>query len=493
MSAMTTRPPKSGASISIPRRARLAAAAVALALLTAGGAYAETKEVVVAPDARTAVAVTIYNDNVAFVQEQRRVDLKAGRNVLALSGVSPSMQPATASVLANAPDTATLVDQTFAFDLLTPDSLLKHSVGRTVRIIRTHPTTGEETVEIAKVLSTRNGIVLQIGDRIETTIPGRIAYDTLPATLRESPTLLASFDVKQPTTTALDLHYLTGGLTWQADYVAKLDASETTLSLQAVATITNNSGAAFGDAALRLVAGSINQGPQDRPQAVRALSARKETAALAAPVPPQPAGDMHIYRIPDKTSLDDRATKQIVLFRAPAVPVSKEYRIEGNGSFYTRRFGNPLTMNAERLFRFNNAEKGGLGIPMPAGTIRVFGKADGSGGTFFGADRIGHTPDGAEVRLRLGQAFDITAKRKQTDFRKQGLPKNAYESTHEIMIGNATDKAVTVKIIERMPGDWKILESSGKHQKPASDRAEWSITVPSKGETKLTYKVRVQL
>lgn len=472
---------------------RYAGLTAAAAALIAGAAYAETNEVVITPDARTAIAVTIYNGNVAFVHEQRRIDLKSGRNVLALSGVSPSMQPATASVLADAPKNATLVDQTFAFDLLTPASLLKHSVGRTVRVIKTHPTTGEETVEIAKVLSTRNGVILQIGNRIETKVPGRIAYDALPSTLRESPTLLATFDVKRPAATTLDLHYLTGGLTWQADYVAKLDAAEANLSLQAVATITNNSGAAFREAALRLVAGSINQGPQGAPPPRRGLSARKETAALAAPVPPQPAGDMHIYPIPERTSLEDRATKQIVLFRAPTVPVTKEYRIEGNGSFYTRRFGNPLTLNAERLLHFTNKDKQGLGLPMPAGTIRVYGNADGSGGTFFGADRIGHTPDGADVRLRLGRAFDITAKRKQTDFRKQGLPKNAYESTHEIKIGNATGKAVTVKIVERMPGDWKILDSSAKHQKSASDRAEWSITVPSKGETALTYTVRVQL
>ncbi len=486
----TTRAPKTRPWRAALRHAGLTAAAV---LFVSGAVQAETKEIVVAPDARTAIAVTIYNGNVAFVHEQRRIDLKTGRNVLALSGVSPSMQPATASVLADAPDNATLVDQTFAFDLLTPASLLKHSVGRTVRIIKTHPTTGEETVEIAKVLSTRNGTILQIGNRIETKVPGRIAYDSLPSTLRESPTLLATFDVKRPVAATLDLHYLTGGLTWQADYVAKLDASESNLSLQAVATITNNSGAAFGDAALRLVAGSINQGPQGAPQPRRALSARKEAAALAAPVPPQPAGDMHIYPIPDKTSLEDRATKQIVLFRAATVPVTKEYRIEGNGSFYTRRFGNPLTLNAERLLHFNNKDKDGLGVPMPAGTIRVYGEADGSGGTFFGADRIAHTPDGADVRLRLGRAFDITAKRKQTDFRKQGLPKNTYESTHEIKIGNATDKAVTVKLVERMPGDWEILESSAKHQKSASDRAEWSITVPSKDTKTLTYKVRIQL
>ncbi len=488
--SITTRAPKSGPWKAILRHAGLTAAAL---LFVGGVAQAEAKEIVVTPDARTAIAVTIYNGNVAFVHEQRRIDLKTGRNILALSGVSPSMQPATASVLADAPKNATLVDQTFAFDLLTPASLLKHSVGRTVRVIKTHPTTGEETVEIAKVLSTRNGIILQIGDRIETKVPGRIAYDTLPSTLRESPTLLATFDVQQPAATTLDLHYLTGGLTWQADYVAKLDAAEANLSLQAVATITNNSGAAFRDAALRLVAGSINQGPQGAPQPRRGLSARKEATALAAPVPPQPAGDMHIYPIPEQTSLEDRATKQIVLFRAATVPVTKEYRIEGNGSFYTRRFGNPLTLNAERLLHFKNKDKQGLGVPMPAGTIWVYGNADGSGGTFFGADRIGHTPDGAEVRLRLGRAFDITAKRKQTDFRKQGLPKNTYESTHEIKIGNATGKAVTVKIVERMPGDWKILDSSAKHQKSASDRAEWSITVPSKGEMTLTYTVRVQL
>ena len=473
-------------------RMLLAAALGAIIAVTAGTAAASAEKTV-PPTARTNLAVTIYNGNVAFVHEQRHVDLAEGRNVLALSGVSPSMQPSTAAILASGPRPVTLVDQTFAFDLLTPESLLKHSVGRTVRIVTTHPTTGEESVEVAKVLSARNGVVLQIGDRIETKLPGRLVFDSLPSSLRESPTLLATFEAPQKTSASLDLRYLTGGLTWQADYVAELDAKETTLSIQAAATITNNSGVGYNDASLRLVAGSINQGPQPVPPGVRAMSAKESVPLAAAPVPVQPAGDMHIYAIPDATTLGDRATKQITLFGAAKVPVTKEFRIQGSSNFHTRRFGNPFKVNAERLLRFRNAKDSNLAVPMPAGVVRVYGRAIESADTFVGADRIAHTAVGEEVRLNLGRAFDITATRRQTDFRKQGLPKNTYESSHEIKIRNATPQEVSVKVVERLPGDWRILSSSAKHEKTASDRAEWTVTVPANGGTTLTYKTRVQL
>ena len=471
----------------------LFAAALGATMAATAGTAAASAEKTVPPTARTNLAVAIYNGNVAFVREQRRVDLAEGRNLLALSGVSPSMRPSTAAILASGPQPLTLVDQTFAFDLLTPESLLKHSVGRTVRIVTTHPTTGEESVAAAKVLSARNGVVLRIGDRIETELPGRLVFDSLPSSLRESPTLLVTFEAPQQTSASLDLRYLTGGLTWQADYIAELDAKETTLSIQATATIANNSGVAYNDARVRLVAGSIDHGPQPEPPGVRAMSAEETAPMAAAPMPAQPAGDMHIYAIPGATTLSDRATKQITLFGAAKVPVTKEFRIQGDGNVHVRRFGNPFKVNAERLLRFRSAKDSDLAVPMPAGVVRVYARAIESADVFLGADRIAHTAVGEEVRLNLGRAFDITATRRQTDFRKQGLPRNTYETEHEIEIRNATPNGVAVKVVERIPGDWRILSSSAKHEKTASDRAEWTIDIGPNGGKTLVYKARVQL
>lgn len=476
------------------RRYGVIAVLIATALTSLPAAAQVAKQVAeqkVPSTDRTAMEVTVYNGNLALVRETRKLHLVKGVNRLALIDVSPSMQPPTASVTVHAAKPVTPIEQTFAFDLLTPQSLLRHSVGQTVRVIRTNPATGDEKMENAKILSARNGVILQIGHRIETGVPGRIVYDTLPAGLREEPTLLATVEAGDAEPATLDLRYLTAGITWQADYVAKLDKAGTSLSVQAVATITNNSGAAYDDATLRLVAGTINQGPAGRRPELRAMAAKAAVQAPAS-VAPQPIGDMHLYPIPRKTTLGNRETKQIVLFDAARVPVTKEYRIVGNGVFHTRRFGNPLTVNAERLLRFKNDKPSSLGIPMPAGTFRVYGATEQVSDTFLGADHIAHTAKGEEVVLALGDAFDITARRVQTEFHTQGLPKNTYDSGHRIKIRNAKSQPVTVKVVEHIPGDWKILSASSKFKKTASDEAEWSIPIPANGEKTLTYKVRVQ-
>jgi hypothetical protein len=273
--------------------------------------------------------------------------------------------------------------------------------------------------------------------------------------------------------------------------VAQIDKTGATLALQAVATITNNSGAAYEDATLRLVAGAINQGPSGVQPGMRAMAA-KEAFAAAPPVAPQAMGDMHLYAIPRKATLADRETRQIVLFDAARVPVAKEFRFVGDAGFYMRRFGDPIKVNAERRLRFKNEKAAGLGVPMPAGTMRVYGGSEHVSDAFLGAARIEHTAAGEEITLALGDAFDITATRVQTDFRTQGLPKNASESAYEMKIRNATPNAVTVKVVEHLPGDWEILASSQQYKKAASDQVEWSIAIPAESEKTLTYKARVQ-
>ena len=473
-------------------RRPLALTGLAVLIAATGPATAQQPEQTVSKATRTRLDLTIYNGNLALIQDQRRVKLKKGVNHLALSGVSPSMQPATAAVTAQAKQPVTLIEQTFAFDLLTPEALLKHSVGRKVRIIKTHPTTGKESQVTATVLSTRNGVVLKIGDKIETGIPGRLAFNSLPETLRERPTLLASLRSKAATTARVDIRYLTSGITWQADYIAELNTEESAIALQGVATITNNSGVSYKKARLRLVAGQVNRRQVTTRANVRALAA-KPAASVAGRAAPQQVSDLHFYPVDRQASIGDRETKQITLFRAPDVPVTKEYRILGDGTFYTRRFGNALVVNAETILRFKNVKSGGLGLPMPAGTVRVYSGARKAATIFLGEDGLAHTANGEEIELKLGRAFDITATRRQKDFRKQGLPKNTYEAVQEIEVRNATENSVVVVLEERIPGDWKIISSSAKHKKPASDRAEWRLTVPAQGKATLSYKARVQL
>ena len=191
------------------------------------------------------VAITIYNEDLALVKDARKVTLDSGANQLALRDVSARMRPETAQLRSlSAPGSFDLLEQNFDFDLLTPEKLLEKYVGLNVRVVKTHPTTGVESSETAKVLSANNGVVLQMGDRVETGVPGRIVFDGVPSNLRDRPTLVTQLQSRRAGEQDMELSYLTGGLSWKADYVAELNADDSTLDLNGWVTLNNLSGTA---------------------------------------------------------------------------------------------------------------------------------------------------------------------------------------------------------------------------------------------------------
>src|SRR6266480_2813381 len=200
-------------------------AAVAAALATCPLAHAAVEEMPSTLKDQQSVAITIYNENLALVKDTR---------------------PETASLRSlTQPGALTLIEQNFDFDLLTPAKLLEKYVGRTVRVVKTHPTTGAESVETATVLAANNGVVLKIGDRIETGLTGRIVYDGVPANLRDRPTLVTELLSARAGAQTLELSYLSGGLSWKADYVAELNGADSALDLNGWVTLTNTSGTAY--------------------------------------------------------------------------------------------------------------------------------------------------------------------------------------------------------------------------------------------------------
>ena len=450
-------------------------------------------------DDQQAVAITVYNEDLALVKDTRKITLDGGPNRLALREVSARMRPETAQLrsLSN-PGSFSLLEQNFDFDLLTPSKLLEKYVGRSVRIVKTHPTTGAETVETAQVLSANNGVVLKIGDRIETGAPGRIVFDGVPANLRDRPTLVTQLQNNAPSgTQTMELSYLTGGLSWQADYVAELSADDSTLDLNGWVTLTNRSGTAYPNAKLQLVAGDVNR---VKPQAREAADMNRLKAAMAAPAASGMAQEAlfeyHLYTLNRPTTLADNQTKQVALLNAAKVPVRKELLLSGNDYYYSSSVGEiGQKMKTAVYVEFSNKEEAHLGLPMPKGVVRVY-KRDGAGNAqFVGEDRIDHTPKNEKVRLHLGDAFDVTADKKQTDFRRRENTNRAsyvYESAYEIVLRNAKGEAVNVTVREPVPGDWTVLEESQKHTKPAAGTAEWSVKVPAGGSTTLKYRVLVR-
>jgi len=461
---------------------------VALAVMAACAFGAGAAEKVSRAEDREEVAVTIYNDSLALIKEVRRIGFDRGANSIALRDVSAKMRPETASLRALGGGSLRLIEQNFDFDLLTPQKLLEKYVGRSVTVIRTNPATGGETREQAEVLATNGGVVLKYADRIESGVPGRIAYGAIPPNLRDRPTLVVQLESAAAGRQAAELSYLSGGLSWRADYVAELAGDETKLDLAGWVTLTNQSGASYENARLQLVAGDVNRVRDE--MRTQQFAAKAMAPAPAAEMAREQLFEYQLYSLNRPTTLLDNQTKQVALLSAAAVPVRKEYRLAGQDWYYRGAQADLGRKHKVAVFiEFDN--KGGeLGIPMPKGVVRVYKKDSRGNALFIGEDAIDHTAKNEVVRLKLGDAFDVKAARKQTSFRK--IADRLYESAFSIELSNAKDIPVTVKVVEPVPGDWEMVTESQKHTKGDAHSAVWLVAVPAGGKATLDYGVRMR-
>lgn len=464
-------------------------------LISLNGVAASRDEKVTTVADQKEVAVTIYNDNLALIKDARRIKLDRDFNKLAWREVSAQMRPETALLrnLTN-PGGFRLQEQNFDFDLLTPQKLLEKYLNKEVTVIQTNPATGTEIRETATVLATNGGTVLKFADRIETGVPGRLAFSGVPENLRDKPTLVVSLVNPVAGEQNLELSYLTAGLSWHADYVAELNERDDRLDLNGWVTLTNQSGAAYPNAKLQLVAGDLNRvrQPQSMPRNIMAMASKM---ADAEEMKEESLFEYHLYTLQRSTTLMENQTKQVALMSASSVPINKEFLLAGANYYYSGQYGDiGQKLKVGVFVEFQNKGEG-LGIPLPKGVIRVYKKDAQSNAQFVGEDQINHTPKNESIRLKLGEAFDITADKKQTDFQKlagMGRSSNIFESAYEIVLKNAKNEAVTVVVREPMPGDWTMISESQPHTKATSGTAEWKVTVPSDGKAMLTYRVRVK-
>ena len=471
--------------------------ATLLTLFCTPALAAEAEQNVTLQDQQS-VAVTIYNENLALVKDQRKVPLSSGQSALAFRDVSARIRPETALLRSlTSPGKLAVMEQNFDFDLLTPQKLLEKYVGKSVSVIRTNPATGAESTEQAQVLAANNGVVMKIGDRIETGMPGRIVYPDVPGNLRDRPTLVMSLNNSGAAQQEVELSYLTGGLAWKADYVAELNASDDKLDLSGWVTLTNTSGATYRNAKLQLVAGDVNVVQQAMPTAL-GMVRKAEAKLMDAPAPMREESllEYHLYTLDRPTTIAENQTKQVSLLSAAGVTARKELLLRGADYYYQSSYGDlGQKMKVGVFVEFDNKESSHLGMPLPKGVIRVY-KKDGTGNAqFVGEDNIDHTPKNEKVRLKLGDSFDVTADKKQTDFKKlAGTSKYNYvfESAYEVVLKNAKKEAMTVTVQEPIPGDWKILNESHPHTKATSNTAVWQITIPPEGKTSLTYRTQVR-
>jgi hypothetical protein len=446
------------------------------------------------------LAVTIYNDNLALVRDQRELKLPKGNLALAFEEVAAMIRPETALLknLTAAKD-FWINEQNFDFDLLTPQKLLEKYIGRKVTVVTQVPNPdgagSRERREEAEVLATGGGVVLRFPDRIETAAPGRIIYPGVPGNLRSRPTLVLDLHSGSDQPQKLELTYLTEGLSWQADYVASLAPDGDTLDLSGWVTLTNQSGTAYPGATLQLVAGEVNR---VQPPGRMALAAALPNPAMAkAPAMKEESlFEYHLYTLDRPTTIKDNQTKQVSLLTARNVPVHKTYTLRGATYYYTGRYddlGQKLPVGVQ--VEFANRADAGLGLPLPKGVVRVY-KRDSSGRPqFLGEDAIDHTPKNETVRLTLGEAFDLTARRRQTDFKSlgsQGQYHSVVETAFQVILNNAKPEAVTVAVLEPIQGDWEIVEKNQPFTREGAGLAKFLVNVPAEGQATLTYRARVR-
>ncbi|MES2301090.1 MAG: DUF4139 domain-containing protein [Pseudomonadota bacterium] len=458
------------------------------------------------------VSLTIYNNDLALVQDVRQMALPIGRTRQEFPDVSAAIRPETVTL--NAGGTG-IVEQNFDYDLLTPEKLMDKAVGQTVTVIRTNPATGAETRETALILANNGGTIVRIGDRIEVLerYGARVVFPSLPAGLRARPTLSVTLDTTSPGARPVTLNYLSRGFGWKADYVALFDETAGKIDVQGWITLTNNSGTTFDKARVLLVAGSVGQDNNGYNQTYRpqrpvmpgnspgTQSANRESL-----------GDFYVYPISGRTTVANAQQKQVSFLDVAAAPAAKAYHFR-NGWLQSQT----EAQSADTVLRFSSAREGGLGDALPAGTVRVYMRDARGQPQFIGENSIGHTPMGSSLALKTGEAFDVKVlpvveKRDRIDSGEwertaryrvsvNGEPtrevtvdqaKEFWRTTMTYKVTNARAAPVTVEIVQAGLDNWwhdaRVPAESIKGTQRSADERIWAVPVPANGETTLTVQ-----
>lgn len=461
-----------------------------------------------APSAQGDVSITIYNNNLALIQDVRQLSLPAGRSRQEFPDVSAQIRPETVTLGAAG---AGIVEQNFDYDLLTPEKLMDKAVGQTVTVVRTNPATGTETREQALVLANNGGTVVRIGDRIEIlgSYGARVIFPSLPPGLRARPTLSVTLDSDRAGTRPASLSYLSQGFGWSADYVALFDEAAGKIDVQGWITLNNSSGTSFPNARVLLVAGAVGAGAQRSYGVVRRYPGNVPGTESADR---ERLGDFYVYPIAGRTSVANAQQKQVSFLNVAGAPASKAYLYR---NAWLGAQSDPVS--ADTVLRFSTSREGGLGDALPAGTVRVYMRDARGQPQFIGENTIEHTPMGSSLALKTGEAFDVKVQptveeREKIDsgewertgrYRitvngqevKEVVSESAvtyWRTTMSYKVTNARPQPVTVEIVQSgLDGWWhdtRVPSESIKGSQRNADERSWQVAVPANGATTLTVQ-----
>jgi hypothetical protein len=444
---------------------------------------------------QTDLNITVYNSNIALVRDVRQLTLPTGSFRLKFMDIAATINPASVHFRSlTEPDKLNVIEQNYEYDLLEPAKLLHKYVGKVVTLVRTYQDSGTTKHEEIKatLLSDNNGPVWKIGNDIVTGMFAEsYRFPEVPANLYDRPTLLMSLDNSGPRKQQIEASYLATNLSWNSDYVLTVARDDKAADLDGWVTLANNSGTAFRNARLQLVAGELNRLPVPSGTAMP-MNASRSSVAKEQQFQQEAFSEYHLYSLGRRTSVEDKETKQISLLQGTGVPVEKVFVVNGQNFYYHNLYnpGSPQRDPVMVFYKFKNEEKAGLGMPLPAGNLRVYQKDSKGGVLFIGEDHIDHTPKDETVTVHIGNAFDVIAERKQTDYKR--IDTHVWEMEFEITLRNHKDTPITVEVNEPIGGDWEMLSSTYKFTKTAAFAAQFKVPVEKNGTSVLKYRIRAR-
>jgi hypothetical protein len=444
----------------------------------------------------------------AVVRHERRIPLESGRNEVRFTDVAGLIDPTTVSFKSLTDTQGTrVVEQNFQFDLVSSEKLLQKYVDRDITVEQSRGDAVDSFT--GTLLSTSGGLVLRMPDGSVRTVPHNsgVTLPSLPGGLITRPTLVWDVAAKKGGEHLARVAYQTGGITWWADYnltyAEGRDANACRLDVGAWVSILNQSGASYPDAKIKLIAGDVHRAPVPQPQRLRAAMAAAEAMKdEAAGFEEKTFFEYHLYTLGRPSSLPDNSTKQIELFpQVAAVPCEKTLVYYGQDQFYwgygsspytERNYGITGNKKVDTYLSFRNLKEQGMGVPLPAGRVRV-SKLDTADGSleFIGEDRIDHTPRNETILLKLGSAFDVVGERRQVDYSIDTGRKVITEQI-EVKIRNRKEEPVRVIVKENLYRwvNWKIVSSSHAHEKQDARTIHIPVTVAADQEAVVRYTVR---
>jgi hypothetical protein len=439
------------------------------------------------------IEVTVYNNNLGLVKDTRKLELHKGQGELRFMDVAANIMPVTVHAKSvNHPNDFTVLEQNYEYDLINAAKLLDKYVGKKIKIMSWNQYQDRKEVVEATLLSNNQGPIYKINDEIYLGHPGYQILPKLPENLIAKPTLTWLFNNASAKLHNLEVSYLTQNLNWKADYVVVVDKDDKLADISGWVTLDNNSGATYKDALLKLVAGEVHRvagKPQEFAAGARPVAA---PMAKAAQFEEKPFFEYHIYDLQRKTTLKDKQTKQVSLLESFGVGINKELLVYGIKTYFTRQYREQNPKQPVNVYvKFKNSKENKLGMPLPAGIMRLYKEDDKKSQQFVGEDKIDHTPKDEEVKLKIGEVFDVTAERVQTDFRQ--ITTRLYETEWEITLRNHKDQEVSVGIIEPLISNWEVIDKSQPFKKLDAFTIRFDVKVPKDKEVKVKYRVKVGL